>query len=224
MDSWAYKLDGDWTYGGVDCTDSTQTIADASCLYPICGSSVEPLGPTSQTLEIASGWDMISTYMMPDNLSVDAVLADIYDNIIFVKDYLGTAYLPEWNFNGIGNINIGQGYQIKTTMNSSLTILYDHLFPEQNPLYIGESWNMIGYLRTSPALVDLVLADLVAEDNLIIAKNSLGSAFLPEWDFNGIGNFEPGKGYQLKTNSADTLYYLSNDESMAQIRWQVHLH
>ena len=69
----------------------------------------------------------------------------VQDNIIIVKDYLGTAYLPEWNFNGIGNIKIGQGYQIKTTMNSSLTISGDYLFPEQNPLYIGEIWNMIGY-------------------------------------------------------------------------------
>ena len=46
-DSWAYKNDGDWTYGGVDCTDSTQTIADASCPYPICGIVVS--GCTDET-------------------------------------------------------------------------------------------------------------------------------------------------------------------------------
>jgi hypothetical protein len=36
LDSWAYKLDGVWTYGGINCTDGTQTIFDSSCPYPFC--------------------------------------------------------------------------------------------------------------------------------------------------------------------------------------------
>ncbi|MBV42149.1 MAG: hypothetical protein CL834_03865 [Crocinitomicaceae bacterium] len=36
-DSWAYQnTDGEWTYGGVDCTDDTDNIYDTNCLYPIC--------------------------------------------------------------------------------------------------------------------------------------------------------------------------------------------
>ena len=41
MDSWAYKVDGSWTYGGVNCTDGSTTSADSNCPYPLCGS-VEP--------------------------------------------------------------------------------------------------------------------------------------------------------------------------------------
>jgi len=37
--------------------------------------------------------------------------------------------------------------------------------------------------------------------------------YLPEWDFNGIGDMVPGQGYQLKTNDADVLQYHSNDDS-----------
>ena len=44
LDSWAYKslsgdsscLSGQWIFGGVNCTDGSTTIYDASCLYPIC--------------------------------------------------------------------------------------------------------------------------------------------------------------------------------------------
>lgn len=36
LDSWAYKLDGEWTYGGINCTDNTLTIFDSSCPYPFC--------------------------------------------------------------------------------------------------------------------------------------------------------------------------------------------
>jgi plastocyanin len=44
LDSWAFKslsgdsscLSGQWIFGGVNCTDGSTTIYDASCLYPIC--------------------------------------------------------------------------------------------------------------------------------------------------------------------------------------------
>jgi hypothetical protein len=63
------------------------------------------------------------------------------------------------------------------------------------------------------APADLVLAELNDAGNLVIAKNYLGSAFLPDFNFNGIGDIEPGQGYQLKTNEAGTLNFLSNDNS-----------
>ena len=47
---------------------------------------------------------------------------------------------------------------------------------------------MIGYLRTDAAAADAVLADINATGNLIIAKDYNGAAYLPEWNFNGIGD------------------------------------
>ena len=34
----------------------------------------------------------------------------------------------------------------------------------------------------------------------------------PEWAFNGIGDMFSGKAYQIKTNEAYTLIYLSNNQ------------
>ena len=40
-DSWAFQnADGEWTYGGVNCTDETENIYDSECLYPICSPLV----------------------------------------------------------------------------------------------------------------------------------------------------------------------------------------
>ena len=47
MDSWAYKVDGVWTYGGVNCTDGTQTTYDSDCPYPLCPAL--PEGCTDET-------------------------------------------------------------------------------------------------------------------------------------------------------------------------------
>ena len=37
-DSWAYKVDGAWTYGGVSCTVGTATIYESTCVYPFVSS------------------------------------------------------------------------------------------------------------------------------------------------------------------------------------------
>ena len=85
--------------------------------------------------------------------------------------------------------------------------------PQDNPINLTVGWNMIGYLRTDAAPADAVLADINATGNLIIAKDYLGAAYLPEWNFNGIGDLNPGQAYQVKVNNADVLQYLSNDDS-----------
>ncbi len=38
--SWAYKFDGVWTYGGVDCSIGSTTTQSSSCVYPICAQAL----------------------------------------------------------------------------------------------------------------------------------------------------------------------------------------
>ncbi len=172
---------------------------------------VVPEGPSEQVIALVSGWSMFSTYMMADDMSVDALVAPILSSVIIAKDYLGSAFLPEWNFNGIGDVLIGQGYQIKTSEAIDLTIAGTYMNPEENPIEMVAGWNMIGYLRLEGADAGAVFADLVANDAIEIAKDYLGSAFLPVWNFNGIGDLEPGKAYQVKTTVASTLNFNAND-------------
>ena len=39
MDSWAYMVGDSWSYGGVNCTDDSQTSATSDCPYPICSQT-----------------------------------------------------------------------------------------------------------------------------------------------------------------------------------------
>jgi hypothetical protein len=140
-------------------------------------------------------------------------VAPVVESMIIAKDYSGAAYLPEWEFNGIGSLLQGQGYQVKMSSSEVLVVEGDLIQPEDNPIALNEGWNMVGYLRLEGANAAAVLADVNATGNLIIAKDYFGAAYLPEWDFNGIGDMLPGQGYQLKTFNADVLQYLSNDAS-----------
>ena len=79
--------------------------------------------------------------------------------------------------------------------------------PEENPITISSGWNIIGYLRTTPSSLDEIFESLVASDLIVIIKDYLGAAYLPEFDFNGIGDLNPGQGYQIKTNGDCILQY-----------------
>lgn len=54
-------------------------------------------------------------YSCTSNANASVVFAPIQESIIIVKDGAGNAYLPEWDFNGIGSLQRGYGYLIKLT-------------------------------------------------------------------------------------------------------------
>ena len=171
-----------------------------------------PSVPSEQIIQLPEGWSMLSTFMSAEAIDITSLIAPIVDDVIIVKDNNGAAYLTEFNFNGIGDIEIGQGYQIKTSAEVSLVVSGDYINPEDHSIVLSAGWNMIGYLRLESADAAAVLADINASANLTIAKDYSGNTYLPEWNFNGMGDLHPGQGYQLKTIDADVLTMLSNDE------------
>ena len=61
-------------------------------------------------------------------------------------------------------------------------------------------WDMIGYALNYEQ--DIVMATAEIVDHIIVVKDEQGMVYLPEWDFNGIGNLIPGKGYLIKTSQS----------------------
>ena len=179
--------------------DSLATLEDSSCVY-------------SQDISLSGGWNFFSTYIAPEIIDIVQVCASLENNIILLKNNEGDAYLPEWNFNGIGGIIIGQGYQMKLVESSVLNINGSLILPELYPIELTQGWNLIAYLRFNAANSVAILEEIVQAGNLVIAKDNQGNAYLPEFNFNGIGDFSAGNGYQLKVISSQYLTYLSNEE------------
>jgi len=74
---------------------------------------------------------------------------------------------------------------------------------------LQQGWNFIGYMLPYEqdiadqlaAMIEFktgVLPDVLDETHFIILKDAGGGAILPEFDFNGVGNFIPNKAYQIK--------------------------
>ena len=65
-------------------------------------------------INIQPGWNIIG-YPLKDQQNLVEGFQEIVDFIQIVKNNDGNVYMPEFNFNGIGSLIPGQGYQIKLT-------------------------------------------------------------------------------------------------------------
>ena len=176
-------------------------VSDESCNYSNGGT---------QLLALNAGWNMASSYVQTENMSIEFIMAPILSQVIIVKDNLGLAYLPEWGFNGIGSWDNTQGYQLKLNDAAVIDMTGVIVEPELTPINLVEGWNMVAYLRSEPASVDAVF-DAFTSD-IIIVKDVMGMAYLPEWGFNGIGDMLAGQGYQIKLHASHVLTYNANDD------------
>tara|TARA_R110002012_G_scaffold3313_2_gene15487 strand:- start:4384 stop:5154 length:771 start_codon:yes stop_codon:yes gene_type:complete len=215
-----------------------------------------------QNLVLKGGWNLVGIYIDAVKSYADSVgtfangagwpeaLSQYASDVIIVKDYLGAAYLPEWNFNGVGNITNGQGYQIKMAGSSSVTYTlnlsgrpittilpspFGPSFPNFEKygiesFYLPTGWSMFtipfemdsGGIPAAGsfdvhAVISAVFFDLMQlmgttqiGDIVIIIKDNLGNAYLPEWGFNGIGDFIQGQGYQIKLTQAAVINLSGN--------------
>ena len=154
------------------------------------------------------GWFIFSTYIQPQTPAINDLVSSIFEATIIVKDAEGLAYLPNWDFNGIGNAIDGEAYLIKLSENQNLSILKTKIIPEDFVINLETGWSLLGYLRDSPANLVTMLADI--NEQIIIVKTFDGTAYLPDWNFNGIGDMSPGQGYQIKVNSNVSFSYPPN--------------
>ena len=147
-----------------------------------------------QEIHLQEGWNMVSTYLSDTTLTAELFVEGIVDDVIIMKNNIGLTYLPNWSYDGIGLLSYGDGYQIKS-LNQTLIEANGELVDNTN-IELNEGWNMIGVLSQIPQSIEVVLSSCT--DLVVIAKDAFGVAYLPEWNFNGIGDMLPGQGYQIK--------------------------
>ena len=62
---------------------------------------------------------------------------------------------------------------------------------------LNQGWNLASsYVETTNPDMALIVNPII--DQLVIVKDYTGMAFLPEWSYNGIGEWKNEEGYQIK--------------------------
>tara|TARA_B100001093_G_scaffold505465_1_gene562861 strand:- start:4195 stop:5559 length:1365 start_codon:yes stop_codon:yes gene_type:complete len=165
-----------------------------------------------QDIELREGWGMASARVRPYDSKVDDVFSEVVNSLEIAKDNSGSVYMPEFGFNGIGDWDFFQGYQYKMIDPYTLTVRGSRVVPELNEMTLVEGWNLMSYLRKDPADIAVSMSDIA--DQLVIVKDEDGAVYMPEYGFNGIGNFNQGIGYQVKTLNEVTFTYTPNNEEL----------
>ena len=96
---------------GMPC-DGEWVLEDGACCSTCVENTDSDCGSISITLN--NGWNMIG-FACSENTDALAAFTAIQDKIVIAKDGVGNAYLPDWDFNGIGDLERGYGYLIKVS-------------------------------------------------------------------------------------------------------------
>ncbi|RKY58279.1 MAG: hypothetical protein DRP96_08705, partial [Candidatus Neomarinimicrobiota bacterium] len=163
----------------------------------------------SQTLNLAQGWNIVSFYAKPGDCDILNIFQDLTanENLIKIQDETGNAVENITGIGWVNNINnlaATEGYYVKVASDQSLSIEGSGItLPLDIPLSAG--WNIMGYPVSSAQSALNIVQPLINDGTLLKVQDETGKAIeeLPVigWQ-NGIGDFKPGKGYYIKTNSA----------------------
>jgi hypothetical protein len=199
-------------------------LADYDATMPNLGnyitdgiSGITALSNTmSQSVEMMEGWNLISTYIIPDYPSMGDVFAPVVEDLFLAKDEIGSVYWPAYNLNNIGDHTTGKAYKVKMNADAVLQVRGANAIPTEHTLLLNEGWSYLGYLRKQAADISIVM-ESIAQDILLI-KDGIGNVYWPEFNVNTIGNMEPGKGYQVRMVATREFNFPGNDVVLPQLR------
>jgi len=103
--------------GNISICEGYQIKMNLEDTLIITGLSVHP---ENTNCDIPAEWSIIS-YLRKSPSSVVDMMSTIVSDIVIVKDYLGEIYWPLYGVNSIGNMDPGEGYQIKMLNATTLT-------------------------------------------------------------------------------------------------------
>jgi len=213
---------GSCTYPGqiIGCIDPTAINYNSSaeqdsgfCIYP---DTTGVNDVDTQIIMLHPGWNMISTYIDVTNISNGDLqgifteslrdqhgntVTDVNDYIQIVKTNTGQIWWPEFNFNGIGPWQVDEGYHLRVFQLCQLQINGPVI--QSRTMEITEGWNIISFPFIDPINPEVLFEGY--HDTVLILKANDASVWWPEYGFNGIGELQPGQGYQLKASETFTI-------------------
>ena len=163
----------------------------------------------AQTIELVQGWNVISSYLVPENGN----MSDIFNNhiqtasLVKVMDETGKSVENLGSFGGwknsIGNWLDTEGYKVYVNTATTLFISGNPvIIPKSIPVY--EGWNIISWPIQNEADALSVFQGMIAEGKLIKVMDEMGNSleyFGGEIGWaNNIGNLKPGKGYLVRAS------------------------
>ena len=169
------------------------------------------------TVELYTGWNLISLPLVPQNTGIDSILSPINGNYSIVWEYNVSDTSDQWKKydptapfgNDLTDMEPGKGYWIMMTSDDTLPI--SGTVPESTDISLKIGWNLIGYNSLDSQPVAESLSSISGNYSIVWAYDASDAA--DNWKKydstapfgNDLIDMEPGKGYWIMMTFDDIL-------------------
>lgn len=157
--------------------------------------------PIEQVVQINQGWSGISSFVVPDDPTLEDLLGSLEGMVIMYGD--DGEFIPSQGINTLVNWNPAKGYAIKLTDNDEL--VFEGTETADATLTLEPGWTIVPVISACPVEVE----SLFGQYNQIIFVKEVADVdvYWPEKEINTLQNLMPGKAYFFLTNAAVTFTF-----------------
>jgi len=150
-----------------------------------------------------SGWNGVSLYIKPNDLSVESIFAPFQDDLVLMRN-LTSVYWPSIPVNTINDWDITSGYAIKFSSDVNIEFCGGQLNSREVSLTAG--WNYLPVLSECAVSTSEVLDPFI--DDIILVREVAGTNVY--WPGPGIFTLQelmPGNAYMINTSADITITF-----------------
>lgn len=160
----------------------------------------------TQNINLRAGWNMISSYVIPENANMNQILSSISSKVALIKDEDGKATIPSQGINGIGNWDVKKGYQIRVSEPTVLSIKGTKANPATETIQLSANkWKIISYLCDNGNTPTSQLNSI--NNSIALLKDQDGGTYIPSVGIDQIKCLKPGQGYQIRASGNVSFNY-----------------
>ncbi len=192
--------------------DGQQYYDDNATLYDPVAVEGEGLAdlfvPSLQTIPLQTGWNLVSSWILPLDADLGAVFADIISagKLVKIQDERGQAYIQDvggtW-VNSIGDFLVEEGYYVQMNAGCDLVVSgFEVALPMSVDLQTG--WNILPYPHASSQAAMPVLQPLIDAGDLVKVQDEQGNSIVQDVDGSwndDIGIFSSGEAYHINVSA-----------------------
>jgi len=177
---------------------------------------IEARPPQTHIIPLHTGWNLVSSWIVPLNASMEAVFAQlILDGyLIKVQDEFAYALVYDetqgW-INTIGDFQNTEGYYVQVSSDCYLEVT-GYLVDLPMTVTLQAGWNIIPYPYLQPEMAMSILEPFVSSNTLVKVQDEDAASIVFDngaW-IDNIVEFESGEGYYINVVSNTQIDYLQN--------------
>lgn len=145
-----------------------------------------------QTITLASGWNLISFYTIPDDATIASVFGSAISKISIIKNNDGF-YKPgkDAKLQSLTEIKAGEAYLVKATGAVSFSV--EGTVPTSTTITLKAGWNLLGYPKATESQAQTTLSSIWSKVSELKDLESTQTTLTP------------GKGYYINIKSATSV-------------------